>query len=135
MESGAPAAYLAGMTRGRLDSRNTSPHAGSRADPADPAVGKQTLTGALPLVPAAAPAVQRRVTAAAPAADPEAIHAAAAHGTSASATALPHLPRIQALFGRHDVSGIQAHVGAEASAGARAMGAEAFATGNHVAFV
>jgi uncharacterized protein DUF4157 len=41
---------------------------------------------------------------------------------------------IQRLFGRHDIGGIRAHTGPEAGAGARAMGAEAFATGDHVAF-
>ncbi len=41
---------------------------------------------------------------------------------------------IQRAFGRHDVAGIVAHADAPAAAGARAMGARAFATGNHVAF-
>jgi hypothetical protein len=47
---------------------------------------------------------------------------------------LPHAGQIQQLFGRHDISNIQAHTDAPAAAGARAMGAEAYATGNHVAF-
>src|SRR6185436_17252865 len=58
----------------------------------------------------------------------------AAHGTSGSATALPYLDTIQRAFGAHDVSGVKAHADAAASAGSRAMGAEAFATGDHVAF-
>ncbi|HEX7840810.1 MAG TPA: DUF4157 domain-containing protein, partial [Kofleriaceae bacterium] len=47
---------------------------------------------------------------------------------------MPHLGSIQRLFGRHDVSGIAAHTDDNAVAGAHAMGASAFATGNHVAF-
>ncbi|HSK05672.1 MAG TPA: DUF4157 domain-containing protein [Kofleriaceae bacterium] len=62
------------------------------------------------------------------------VHEAAAHGTSGAAGALPHLGAIQASFGRHDVSGVKAHTDAPAAAGAKAMGAEAFATGDHVAF-
>lgn len=62
------------------------------------------------------------------------IEAAAATGTSGPSTTLPFADTIQGAFGRHDVSGIQAHVGGAATAGATAMGAEAFATGNHVAF-
>jgi hypothetical protein len=62
------------------------------------------------------------------------VHAAATHGISGSAGHLPHFDRIQRSFGRHDVAGIQAHVGGAAAEGARAMGAEAFAAGDHVAF-
>src|SRR5262249_49744703 len=63
-----------------------------------------------------------------------AIHPAAKLGTSGSGGRLPHLDLIQRSFGRHDVAGIVAHTDAAASAGARAMSAEAFTTGNHVAF-
>jgi hypothetical protein len=126
------------MNRDPLGARSASPHRGSaRQQVEHGAAGKRTLTEALePAAPAplAGIAVQRHVASAGPATDPDLVHAAAARGTSLPATALPHQSRIQALFGRHDVSGIQAHVGAEASAGARAMGAAAFATGNHVAF-
>lgn len=62
------------------------------------------------------------------------VHAAAAHGIQGSGGALPHLDSIQQSFGRHDVSAVQAHVGGPASTASRAMGAEAYATGNHVAF-
>ena len=61
-------------------------------------------------------------------------HAAAALGTSGAGTTLPHLDLIQRSFGRHDVGQVQAHVDASAEVGARAMGAEAFAMGDHVAF-
>ena len=64
----------------------------------------------------------------------EAVHAAAERGTSGASATLPHLAAIQQSFGRHDVSGIGAHVDGAAAEGTRAMGAEAFATGTHVAF-
>src|SRR5262249_31683923 len=47
---------------------------------------------------------------------------------------MPHRAAIASAFGRHDVSGIQAHTDAAAAEGSRAMGAEAFAVGSHVAF-
>lgn len=62
------------------------------------------------------------------------VHALAAHGTSGSGGALPHGAAIQASFGRHDVSGVEAHVGGAAAEASQAMGAEAYATGNAVAF-
>jgi hypothetical protein len=62
------------------------------------------------------------------------VHAAAAQGISGSAGPLPHGDTIQRLFGRHDVGTIQAHTDTSAASGAQAMGAQAFATGNHVAF-
>jgi hypothetical protein len=65
---------------------------------------------------------------------PPAVAEAAAHGVSGAGGPLPHADRIQRLFGRHDVSDITAHTDAAATAGTRAMGAQAFATGNHVAF-
>ncbi len=79
--------------------------------------------------------VQRLLDAFSPQPDaPERVQAAAAHGTSGAATALPHHDAIQRSFGRHDVGGIAAHVGGPAREGAAAMGAEAYATGNQVAF-
>ncbi len=87
--------------------------------------GKQTLTSQLD-----AAIVQQRA-----AARPEAdVHAAAAHGTRERATALPHRAQIQQAFGRHDVGHVQAHVGGAAAEGAAAMGATAYAVGDHVAF-
>jgi Domain of unknown function (DUF4157) len=62
------------------------------------------------------------------------VHGAAAHGISGPGSSLPYLDTIQRAFGRHDVSSVLAHVGAEATAGAGAMGALAYATGDHVAF-
>jgi hypothetical protein len=68
------------------------------------------------------------------AASEQGVLAAAQEGTTGSPTALPHANRIQASFGRHDVSGIEAHVGGPAAAASEAMGAQAFATGSSVAF-
>ena len=60
------------------------------------------------------------------------IHDAAARGLSTAASALPFADQVQASFGpEHDVSKIQAHVGSDAP---QTMGAEAFASGNHVVF-
>jgi hypothetical protein len=66
--------------------------------------------------------------------DTELIHEAAAHGTSGPAGALPYMNQLQQSFGRHDVSHIKAHTGSQATAGAQAMGAEAFTIGEQVAF-
>ena len=62
----------------------------------------------------------------------DAIHAAAGRGIATPATQLPHGDAIQRAFGRHDISSVQAHVGGEAAASARAIGAAAYATGHHV---
>jgi hypothetical protein len=62
------------------------------------------------------------------------VRAAAGHGIAATATALPFGDQIQRSFGSHDVSGVQAHVGGQATEACDAMNAEAYATGNHVAF-
>ncbi|CAN5770863.1 hypothetical protein BH11MYX3_BH11MYX3_27440 [soil metagenome] len=59
---------------------------------------------------------------------------AAARGVQGGGGQLPHMDAIQRSFGEHDVSGIQAHTGGEAAEASREMGAEAYATGNKVAF-
>ena len=117
-----------------------------QAVPRAPGPGKRTLSEALG---ATAPApVQRVASGAGPgisAAPPapsrasgtsgdEAVHAAAARGTTTSASGLPFADSIQRAFGRHDISSVQAHVGGEAAASARSMGAAAYASGNHVVF-
>ncbi len=58
----------------------------------------------------------------------------AAAGVGDGGQALPHSDRIQQSFGKHDVSGIRAHVGGDGARAAKAIGAEAYATGNDVAF-
>ena len=82
-------------------------------------------------------AIQRRGGAPAPGAPggpagDAGVQAAAAHGTATPSSTLPHIDTIQRSFGRHDVSGVQAHTGPAAAASARDMGAEAYASGNHV---
>ncbi len=62
------------------------------------------------------------------------VHAAAAHGISGSSGALPHGAAIQRAFGGYDISHVQAHTDAAAAMGSSAMGADAYATGDHVAF-
>jgi len=94
------------------------------------AVGKRTLVDQLAATPRM---VQRKATAAA--AEPETVHAAAAHGTADTPEVLPYRDTIQRAFGRHDVSGIVAHVGGRAAEGAARMGAQAYATGDQVEFV
>lgn len=64
--------------------------------------------------------------------DPRSIAAAGLQAGSAST--LPHLDRIQRSFGRHDVSGLQAHVGGSAARASAELGAEAYAMGEGVAF-
>jgi uncharacterized protein DUF4157 len=106
--------------------RSSAGQHGATAHQAGP--GKQSLVEAL---------VQRKAGAPAPDGAAEGapdVHAAAAHGISGSAGALPHGDTIQRLFGHHDVGNIQAHTDASAASGAQAMGAQAYATGNHVAF-
>jgi hypothetical protein len=76
-------------------------------------------------------AVQRRGAGGASSAG---VHEAAEQGIRDAAGPLPFLDVIQPLFGRHELSRVQAHEGPSARAGAQAMGAEAFATGDHVAF-
>src|SRR5829696_4028030 len=60
------------------------------------------------------------------------VHAAAARGLAGPATQLPHLDTIQRSFGgEHDLSKVQAHVGGAAEEATGAMGASAYATGDH----
>jgi hypothetical protein len=79
--------------------------------------------------PAAAP-VQRKADGGATSEAP----AETAKAGLGSGGALPHGDRIQAAFGRHDVSGIRAHTGAGVDQSAKAIGATAYATGDNVAF-
>ncbi len=64
----------------------------------------------------------------------EDVHAAAATGIASGGGPLPHADKIQQSFGGHDISAVQAHTGAAAQSANQAMGAEAYATGNHIAF-
>ena len=68
------------------------------------------------------------------AAAPGAAQAVADEGMSGGASALPHQDAIQRSFGRHDVGQVRAHVGPEADAATAELGAEAYASGDRVAF-
>ncbi len=61
-------------------------------------------------------------------------HEAARGGLQGAGHPLPFGRAIQRAFGRHDVSGIRAHVGGPAAVAAGRMGAEAYASGSDVAF-
>ncbi|MBA3464608.1 MAG: DUF4157 domain-containing protein, partial [Deltaproteobacteria bacterium] len=54
--------------------------------------------------------------------------------TEGSGTEAPFRDRIQASFGRHDVSGVRAHIGGPAATASAQLGARAFATGDRIAF-
>ncbi|MGK0360942.1 MAG: hypothetical protein ACI9U2_003256 [Bradymonadia bacterium] len=69
-----------------------------------------------------------------PEADTSAVLASAAQGVEGSGGALPYLDTIQKSFGHHNVGSVQAFVGGQAKAASDAIGAEAYATGNSVAF-
>lgn len=66
--------------------------------------------------------------------DNAAVHSAAQRGTSGGGGSLPYLGQIQKSFGGHDVSGIKSHTGGKASEACDSMGAEAYASGQDVAF-
>jgi len=63
-----------------------------------------------------------------------AVHKAAARGVAGAGGKLPHVDKIQQSFGSHDVSGIKAAVGGQAKEASEAIGAEAYASGDKVAF-
>jgi uncharacterized protein DUF4157 len=116
--SGASGATASGSFGKRTLTEGVQPAA------APGAVGKYTLTGEL---------VQRKER---PGGSevPADSHAIASAGVQDGGGPLPHGPRIQALFGRHDITGISAYVGGPAAAAADQLGATAYATGHHVAF-
>ena len=58
----------------------------------------------------------------------------AAAGVEGAGSSLPHLDQIQTSFGRHDVTGVQAHAGGAAASANAEMGSDAYAMGNKVAF-
>jgi hypothetical protein len=55
-------------------------------------------------------------------------------GVANAQSPLPHGSTIQQLFGRHDVSHVRAEVGGAGGAAAQQIGAQAYATGDRVAF-
>lgn len=96
-----------------------------------PAPGKRTLTSRIPPRAASRPTVQAKGTLVD---DATAVHANAEHGISGSSAPLPHLDVIQSAFGKHDISGVRAHIGGRAKHASDAIGASAYAMGNDVAF-
>ena len=62
------------------------------------------------------------------------VHDIAQEGVSGSSSPLPYGDTVQSSFGRFDISGVNAHVGGDAAKANSALGAEAYATGDHIAF-
>ena len=62
------------------------------------------------------------------------VQEAARQGVAEAGSSLPHLDQIQASFGHHDVSHVRAHVGGAAATASASIGAQAYATGDDVAF-
>ena len=62
------------------------------------------------------------------------MQAVAESGIAGSGGRLPHLDAIQHSFGDHDLSEVKAHSDARSGEAAAALGASAYATGDHVAF-
>lgn len=62
------------------------------------------------------------------------VQVAAAEGVKGAGAQLPHLDRIQQAFGQHDVTSAKAAVGGKAREASQSIGAEAYATGDSVAF-
>lgn len=56
----------------------------------------------------------------------------ATKGVAGPATSLPHLDAIQRSFGNHDVSGVEAHTGPQATDSNHALDAVGYTIGNHV---
>jgi hypothetical protein len=60
--------------------------------------------------------------------------AIASEGVASAAASLPHHEKIQASFGRHDVSDVRAQIDGSAATAADELGASAFAIGDRVGF-
>jgi hypothetical protein len=106
----------------------------NRRGPAAPGSGPQasTVGKRAPLDAAArTQSIQKRRAASPGHASPDEVHAAADAGIATPGGPLPHQAALEASF-EQDLSGVQAHVGGDAAASAEAMGADAYATGDHV---
>jgi len=115
--------------RDRRSSSGPSGAAKPGTRPGHAAPGKQTLVQQLRTAAGPASASDRQDPA-----RPANVHAAAARGIAGSSQPLPFAGVIQRAFGRHGIGNIEAHTDDAAAKGAGAMGAQAFATGDHVAF-
>ncbi|TMQ15512.1 MAG: DUF4157 domain-containing protein [Deltaproteobacteria bacterium] len=118
-----PVVSYAGKSCGPQGSLGSQPGEGS----GQPTPGKQTLVEHV-----FAPVVQQRAADQHDRSDETTVHTAASRGVATPSSPLPFSNTIQRAFGRRDVSAIQAHTGAEAAASAQTMGADAYATGDHV---
>ena len=67
-------------------------------------------------------------------ADPQTVHSVAAAGLTGASTRLPYQKQIQKSFGKHSVQEIRSYVGGPAAKANAMLGAEAYATGDSVAF-
>ena len=76
-------------------------------------------------------AIQRRASGSTSTQD---VQSTAQAGVAGASSRLPHFDTIQRAFGKHDISGVQAQVGGAATAASEALGAQAYATGDKVAF-
>jgi hypothetical protein len=113
------------------DRSSTSATSPDRAASAPGVPGKRTLTEALQYRTAGEAPMQVQCKDGGGQAGAQEI---AATGLTGAAQSLPHGDRIQSLFGRHSIAGIQAHVGGPAAEASRSLGAQAYATGSSVAF-
>jgi hypothetical protein len=98
-----------------------------------PAPGKRALTHRLsaPVQLARLPAARARPD---PSSDGDDAGAIAAGGLAEAFLPLPHGEAIQRSFGRHDVGAVRASIGGAAASAADALGADAYAHGDGVAF-
>ncbi|MBN1944029.1 MAG: DUF4157 domain-containing protein [Bradymonadales bacterium] len=62
------------------------------------------------------------------------VHEVAREGARGSGGCLPHLAQIQRSFGDHDMSTVRAHLDDQASRANIQLGAQAYASGEHIAF-
>ncbi len=103
------------------------------------------MIAAMGLGDGAAPAVQLRAAGSGPhravqadggalAGEAPSVAATAERGVAGASAELPHADAIQQAFGKHDVSGVRAQVGGEAADASKQLGAQAYATGDRVAF-
>jgi len=120
-----PHAHEIQNNTGGYDISNVQAHTSGPAAEANRAMGADAWT------PYAAP-VQMRAPDGGTPGGTTSVHQAAAHGISGGGGKLPDADKIQKSFGGHDISNIQAHTSVPAAEASRAMGADAYATGNHV---
>jgi hypothetical protein len=132
------------LPRGLLEYYGIVPRAPASADPDSvqkkekapdgPANAAEAEAQPADAAPAEPMVVQAKSEGSRPQSESDIVQEAAAHGTSGPSGALPYLAQIQGSFGSHDVSHVKAHTDSKATAGSKAMGAEAFTAGEHVAF-